>query len=245
MNRNRFGLMMLPGLTFLTLACPAQPVVTVHSSSVAFAWAGDAGGPQQNLTSNANPFSQTANASVDNTNVPGTPAVQTATMSLSLTGQPFHIFGSSSGVTTITTLNSSGPFANAHSSFDLLIHLDQVYYYQWSASVTAAGAANSTVTLYDDLGFPNVSFQDSIVNPVTGTTISRAESGRFGLTGLAGNLQLIGSTGIGSGSVGSASFTFDLLLSATPIPEPSTYAALNGLAALGLALLKRRRERRE
>ena len=161
-------------------------------------------------------------------------------MSLSLTGQPFHIFGSSSGVTTITTLNSSGPFADAHSSFNLVIHLDQIYYYQWSTSVAATGNfANSQVTLFDDLGFPNTSFPSYVASTGTGVTFSDAESGVFGLTGLGGFLQITGGTAIASNFAGSADLTFDLLLSATPIPEPSTYAMFAGVAALGLAILRR------
>jgi hypothetical protein len=39
--------------------------------------------------------------------------------------------------------------------------------------------------------------------------------------------------------------TTGLVATVTAIPEPATYAALAGLAALGLAWLKRRRGRRE
>jgi hypothetical protein len=49
-----------------------------------------------------------------------------------------------------------------------------------------------------------------------------------------------------TGTMNSGTFTLDSFsatVTAAPIPEPSTYAALAGVAALGLVILRRRTQR--
>lgn len=105
-----------------------------------------------------------------------------------------------------------------------------------AASYTYAGALNIHFTSTIAEGtYDLYSFSGSATSGLSSVS----------LTGLA-SLGLGGSAGVWTGSTGGFDFTFteasgDLVVSASAIPEPSTFALMAGFASLGLCGVRRRR----
>lgn len=90
----------------------------------------------------------------------------------------------------------------------------------------------------------------SLFTAADGTSIPASVTGSFASINLLGGYtgSLTNNSGVWTGTIGGVDFTFTqstglltTALSGSPVPEPSTYAALAGLAVLGFVATRRRR----
>jgi hypothetical protein len=153
-----------------------------------------------------------------------TPTVNNATYALYLAG---GATGTKNVVLQIDTLNAGGTYDTTHASSVTSDTTDVTLRLSYDGTTHLLTPSYSL----DGATYINFSSYD-LAGAYGGTTIPPNYNG-FGL-------QLYGGAANGAGPVTSGTITFDNL-SVSSIPEPSTYAALAGLAALGLVVLRRRR----
>lgn len=152
----------------------------------------------------------------------------------------------SSGVLTVGVVGAGNPTDSGYLGFaDLAVTAPIAGSQLLSLTVTAridAGNASPgfSVNLFDDQGlgaltatFATSSFVSGSFTSVTATLSAHPENG---------TLSTISSFGIaGSGTSSAFRMSFDSVV-ANVIPEPSTYAAIIGALALGLAAYRRRQQ---
>ena len=92
----------------------------------------------------------------------------------------------------------------------------------------------------------------SLFTAADGTSVPASVTGSFATVNLLGGYSgsLTNNSGVWTGTIGGIDFTFTqstglltTALSGSPVPEPSTYAALAGLSVLGFTATRRRRAR--
>lgn len=186
-------------------------------------------------------FSNPITGTNPNTSNPFT-AGQTTSLDLTASG-----IGRGSGITG----------SNANDRYSAIgwnsVSLDTTDYFAWTlapttghtidlVSFTYTGQASGTGPTSFALRSSVDSFGTSIGAPTaTGTTITLTSSSYQGLSGPI-EFRLYGwGASSSSGTFSVNDFTFNGAVSA--VPEPSTYAALAGMASLGMAFVRRRRAR--
>jgi hypothetical protein len=126
------------------------------------------------------------------------------------------------GLSATWTQNSAG------SANSLGVNGDRIYLWAFNA-VTAASATEQGIYTSTAASwvFPN----DSAIPPTTAIDLDQV------------NEIVVGGFGVGTSPVTSASLFNTAVIggAVSAIPEPSTYALLGGFAALGLAVVRRRR----
>jgi hypothetical protein len=195
--------------------------------------AGDASGPNYTIGANDTlPFSQTLSATDPNGGA-------NATASMTLTVDPWEISGSGSGMTNVP--GGANPYAFYNASFNILVGNNTVpIYYSFTTSTSVVGG--DVVTPEEEVWTEFVDLHYGGVIAQYGSMFAQPGGSISGVIAPGAGFQVLGLMSQAGPPTGSASlgYTFDLQLSTSPIPEPSTYAALAGIGALGFAIWRRR-----